>query len=575
MAQINSLQGVTNQAGQAQLARLQAQLKDAQDDMDDTMYQHQIEVRQSGYDQLTEDANEILNDTLKSIDANQAKRMEIVQGQLDLLYEHGVDSSSAIEKIISSTGVKLDSATDELLTNFKDGVTGKNGLSTENTFLKEWKDAATNTQWATGISDAINNLTTSQITTTTAKVKEAEDAITNEIAGIKTGQNSVDTKLGSITTALQNLQTSFTEMNAKIEKQQNNGYNASQDNKPADATQGGQPQKQENAVQQNTGSNPSGTQSTPAPVGAGGVSDTEWKTLKSQLKAIGTDMTFNFDDSNRSVTMSNDDSPRNEYGVLGTYKDIGEIRNMIARGYVIKPGNAKVENIVKKGKDVGSNKKEAYRKKNLTKSGYNAVRNRLIVKYGYDIGDKDNNDKYQKIGALFGVKLNKTPTADQLKLLNAVMNAAGYRKGAKSTDDELNWLHDSEIIVRKSDGAILQPFNSGDMVFTSKQSERLWKLSQIPLDTVKQMVANPDMSKFVQPGITDKMINNNTTENNNATYHFDSLITINGNADQNTVNSLEQIANALMNSRDFKKNMSNYVTKEMTREAAKSGFRGR
>jgi len=152
------------------------------------------------------------------------------------------------------------------------------------------------------------------------------------------------------------------------------------------------------------------------------------------------------------------------------------------------------------------------------------------------------------------------------------MGSTGFKKGSKSIpEDELNWLHDSEVIIRKSDGAILQPFNSGDMVFTSKQSENLWKMSQLPAETIKQMVANPDMSKFIQPGITDRVA---TTENNNQTIHFDSLITINGNADEQTVMDIQQIAEALISNRNFKQNVTKFVTKDLTRDAKKAGYRG-
>ena len=71
--------------------------------------------------------------------------------------------------------------------------------------------------------------------------------------------------------------------------------------------------------------------------------------------------------------------------------------------------------------------------------------------------------------------------ADKLDKLAA---ASGYRKGSHSTDNEINWLHEGEIIYRKSDGAILQPFGSGDKVFTSLQSENLWKMSRIDPDVI-------------------------------------------------------------------------------------------
>ncbi|MBR1694055.1 MAG: hypothetical protein IJ709_01435 [Selenomonas sp.] len=55
---------------------------------------------------------------------------------------------------------------------------------------------------------------------------------------------------------------------------------------------------------------------------------------------------------------------------------------------------------------------------------------------------------------------------------------SGYAKGTKGVkEDELNWLHEGELVYRKADGAILRPFGAGDMVFTNKQTENLWKMS--------------------------------------------------------------------------------------------------
>jgi len=160
-------------------------------------------------------------------------------------------------------------------------------------------------------------------------------------------------------------------------------------------------------------------------------------------------------------------------------------------------------------------------------------------------------------------------TAANKKAIYKLMKGIGYRSGSHSTDDELNWLHDNEVIIRKSDGAILQPFNSGDMVFTSTQSENLWRLSKLSTDAIKQMVANPDMSKFITP----RPVNVTPANNTNQSLHIDSLITINGNADQQTVADIREIADQLIKNRDFNKNVTNMLTKNMTREAAKIGYR--
>ena len=90
-------------------------------------------------------------------------------------------------------------------------------------------------------------------------------------------------------------------------------------------------------------------------------------------------------------------------------------------------------------------------------------------------------------------------------------------------------------------------------------------MSHIDPDVLKKMVENPDMSKFIQPGITDRKpetVNNQQTVN----FHYDALLKLeNCTVDKETLPKLQ----------DWLQKSYEYTTKQMSREARKSGYRGR
>ncbi|MBQ8233990.1 MAG: hypothetical protein IJZ36_00220, partial [Bacilli bacterium] len=54
-----------------------------------------------------------------------------------------------------------------------------------------------------------------------------------------------------------------------------------------------------------------------------------------------------------------------------------------------------------------------------------------------------------------------------------------YKRGTNNVLRSLSdWVHEGEIVYRASDGAILQPFNSGDKVFTKEMSDNLWNIAK-------------------------------------------------------------------------------------------------
>lgn len=549
------------------------------------VYNRNIEIQQQGYDKLAEDATEILNDTLKKIDANQKVRDETIANTLDLLKDNESASSEAIQGILSDTGIKLGNDAQSKIDSFTDAAT----------LIASVVDK----EWGENVSTEASGIDTSKIALLSKTVMDIENSIGNDLADSLSnaipGKDTVETELKGIAKALKDFKASYEASEAEKAREEALAKKAGEDNKTAEDKKDEQDKKQEEQAK---------------------IEAQAWSDIMPKLTKIGNDtgQYFAYDSNKNQVkTSTGYMDKKGALDYINKYDEFQSIKkNLIEDSkksgvkYIFddktfsvaidptqsttkssstttkKPTKSQVKSVVEKttrSKDKNGKIKKMTadeKKKYANDKSHSALGKLIVDKFSLLPGDYT----FAQIAMLFGIKTasGKNMTAktkvtnDKTKEeIRKALKGIGYRKGSKSTDDELNWLHNKEVIVRKSDGAILQPFNSGDMVFTSKQSENLWKMSQVDPNIIKQMVANPDMSKFIQPGIT----NVQKAENNSQTIHIDSLITINGNADQQTVADIKQIAEELVKNRDFKKNVTNFVTKDMSREASKAGYRGR
>lgn len=107
-AQIAALEGSTNASARAKLEQLKAQLNEAQEDYDDTVKNHEIEVLSNGYDELSQDAQDAMDDILKALKNNSDLQQEQVDKLLGSIVGKYETAYSKIGKIIESTGVNKD-----------------------------------------------------------------------------------------------------------------------------------------------------------------------------------------------------------------------------------------------------------------------------------------------------------------------------------------------------------------------------------------------------------------------------------------------------------------------------------
>ena len=124
-------------------------------------------------------------------------------------------------------------------------------------------------------------------------------------------------------------------------------------------------------------------------------------------------------------------------------------------------------------------KKYSYSKSQLEKNKDTSVIDRLAW-LGYD----NSFDARAKYYSAMGGSGTYTGSAKQNKWMIAEMKKhKGYATGSRRIkNNELAWTQENgqELIYRSKDGAMLTPLGTGDAVFTSEMTQRLWDIAKTP-----------------------------------------------------------------------------------------------
>lgn len=123
-AQIAALEGTTNAAAKARLEQLKADLSEAEDDMQDTIYQHQVDMKKSGYETLSEQSENILNSTLEALQTNADLQEGVISNMLENVTSRYETAFNHINDIIRNSGLVMSETFNEIFTNFPNFNTG-------------------------------------------------------------------------------------------------------------------------------------------------------------------------------------------------------------------------------------------------------------------------------------------------------------------------------------------------------------------------------------------------------------------------------------------------------------------
>lgn len=173
-AQIAVLENVDDQNSKAQLAQLKAQLKEAQDDLDDTVEDHRLDVLTSGLDKLSEDAQEAYDATITALEESADKQEQIVNEMLAIIKSSYKEAYEEIGDIIDEFGLRVSESTQEDINIIKTGNSSAVSSSTssnayDGTALTSQSDVS-----AEALKDSIQNFINSlgETTRTQAQLKD-------------------------------------------------------------------------------------------------------------------------------------------------------------------------------------------------------------------------------------------------------------------------------------------------------------------------------------------------------------------------------------------------------------------
>lgn len=106
-----------------------------------------------------------------------------------------------------------------------------------------------------------------------------------------------------------------------------------------------------------------------------------------------------------------------------------------------------------------------------------------------------NNSVYRKLGQALGVDTSNDVTKEQKDKILKKLKNKGYRTGGRNIRDELIWMDEEldttgpEMIVRKSDNAILTRTKPGDDIIDAKSTSNLLRLAKIDPDNLMSALA--------------------------------------------------------------------------------------
>lgn len=108
--QIAALEGVGNAAAKAEVERLKSQLSEAEENLEDTKYEHLVELKLTGYDEMSKSADEVLKNLLEDITTNADMQEQVISNMLDNVVKNYTTAYDTIKKTINETAINTETS---------------------------------------------------------------------------------------------------------------------------------------------------------------------------------------------------------------------------------------------------------------------------------------------------------------------------------------------------------------------------------------------------------------------------------------------------------------------------------
>lgn len=509
-AQIKALEGVNDAASQAKLKKLKQDLADAEDTLSETQRDHRNDMISQGYDKISDDMADMLENTTYEISHNADKQLEIINSMLNKAVGSYQEAYNKINSIITNTGFvgSTDFNNNQSQLGSSEGV--KNQVSNASQSQTEVNKNPSSSASGTITSPIKDNKAENDRITN--DIMKPEDTTNRKVAELKVSRSSVSVQEGQGTTLTYTIRP-----NDAVNKNLSISYSA-----PTIATASAT-----NGVISINGLRPGSVTVT--------ISTTDGSNLSQTV--------------NITVTKKPDPPkpapapPVNTSGGDGVPR-VGDVVTFTGKYYNDSWGARPIGRLysgVQGGVVIDGRSARAY--------GGSARRTG-----DYSVHIKSADGRYGDLG---WVKLSQL---------------SGYKDGTLGVaDDEYAWTgegYKSELIVR-NDGAILTHMNKGDGVVPNPETLKLMKFTEKYLNGEGELdlaVANLAQNSFVQEAIDGmKMAQSQNISNmkkmGNVTVDVNQPVTFNG-VSKNDIPTMEE----------FLKRAREDTTKYIVKELRKGGM---
>ena len=137
-AQISALEGVQNESAKAQLKNLQAQLAEAEQSLSDLQSDREYEVRQAGYENLSSDLEDAMNESIEAVKYNADEQERVISEMLNHVLNNYKDVYSQINQIIASTGIVPSDDFQQVIDNIGTQQGAQNQVNDSNTIAPDY-----------------------------------------------------------------------------------------------------------------------------------------------------------------------------------------------------------------------------------------------------------------------------------------------------------------------------------------------------------------------------------------------------------------------------------------------------
>lgn len=509
-AQAAALEGVTDASSKARLAKIKAQIADAEDELEETRYNHEYEMKSDAYDQLSEDIDKNLDNTLNSLRTNPEMQNQVIDSMLAQVTTSYESTFSNLDSIVENHGLVLS----ETFNNSLDSVEQK---------LKEVLEQSKSAY------EEVSNV----FNTGSAKDTKADTAVQ-----------------GSNNTGLKVLTSGNTSKVADTVNNSNNSLGGgtgieyvSADKVILDQSRvtmfiGDKITLKANVIPENAPANFTWSSSSPK---VAKVLNTGVVTAVSKGTAIITvEEARSKKKSTCKVTVV--EKP-------GTFGDLGDKKpaSTTPSTTTTNTGSDKSN-----GTDIWSGiAKDASMKGNKSLNKDVSIVDRMAY-YGYKSDNVARTQLWKNLkgsGTYSGTATQNTWMIQQLKKV-------GYANGG--------FINRYIQIDPNSEAAKYVYQNGDNAIITARAGEYI-----LPEDMANRIAPTVQTMETFNDNIRKYASYNN--ENSNSVVHYDSLITVNGNVDKDVMSDLKSLSKQLVNNREFVKNMTGKISTNLANDAYTAG----